>query len=276
MSDPDTNHVRKQLEKLDFLAVSELFMSETAEVADVVLPAASYAEKEGTFTATDRRIQLSQKAIEPLGESRPDWWIMCELSKRLGYPMSYDNTSEIMDEIASVTPIYRGVSYDRLRMDSLRWPVPSSSHPGTPILHIGSFSRGLGKFHVVEHRPPAEETDARYPLTLTTGRSLFHWHTGTMTRRSKTLTDQENEAYVEMNPEDAEKLGIKQDQNVKVTSRRGAITLRTYITSRIRGGVVFIPFHFKEAPANVLTNNALDVDSKIPEFKVCAVRIDPA
>ena len=276
MSDPDTNHVRVQLAKLDFLGVSELFLSETAEVADVVLPAVSYAEKEGTFTATDRRIQISHKAIEPVGDSRPDWWIISEISKRLGYEMSYSGTSEIMDEIASVSPIYGGVSHDRLSKDALRWPVPTKDHLGTSILHTERFTHGLGRFHVVEHRPPAEEPDKDFPLILTTGRLLFHWHTGTMTRRSPTLTSQINEPYVEIHPTDAARIGIRLGQTVRVTSRRGSITLKADVTERIKEGTVFIPFHFKEAPANVLTNNALDVESKIPEYKACAVRVESA
>ncbi len=276
MSDPDTNHVRKQLARLDFLVVSELFMSETAAVADVVLPAVSYAEKDGTYTATDRRIQRLHRAVEPVGDSRPDWWILSQLSGRLGYPMRYAHPSEVMDEIATVTPIYRGVSYARLEGDGLRWPVPAADHPGTPILHVERFSRGLGRFHVVEHRPPAEEPDADYPLLLTTGRVLYHWHTGTMTRRSPTLTDQGNEPFVEISEADAERLGVHHDQMVRVASRRGEITLRARVTTGIMGGVVFIPFHFSEAPANALTNNAVDAESKIPEFKACAVRVEPA
>ncbi len=273
MSDPDSNHVRKQLDKLDFLIVSELFMSETAEVADVVLPAASFAEKDGTFTATDRRIQRLYKAVDPIGDSKPDWWIVNQLSNRLGYQMNYVHPSEIMDEIAKVTPIYGGVSYKRLEGDGLRWPVSTAQHPGTPILHAERFSRGLGRFHIVEHRPPAEETDAEYPLILTTGRVLFHWHTGTMTRRSKTLTDQINEAFVEINENDAKRLCISNNQMVSVASRRGSIIIRARVIEGIMEGVVFIPFHFVEAQANVLTNNAVDAESKIPEYKACAVRV---
>ncbi len=276
MSDPDTHHVEEQLKKLDFLVVSELFMSETARVADVVLPAGSYAEKDGTFTATDRRIQLSHKAVEPIGDARPDWWILSQLSTRLGYQMGYRHPSEVMDEIAAITPIYRGVSHARLGDSGLRWPVPSSDHSGTPILHTEKFSRGLGRFHVVEHRPPAEETDEKYPLILTTGRVLFHWHTGTMTRRSPTLTDQINEAFIEINEADAERLGVHYNDLVRVASRRGEITLRARVTDGIKEGVVFIPFHFAEASANILTNNAVDAESKIPEFKACAVRVEKA
>ena len=276
MSDPDTNHVKKQFAKLDFLIVSELFMSETAAIANVVFPAVSYAEKDGTYTATDRRIQRLHKAIEPIGEAKPDWWILSQLSTLLGYPMDFAEPSEIMEEIASISPIYRGVDYERLKDEGLRWPITSKEHSGTPILHVEKFSRGLGKFHVVEHRPPAEEPDEEYPLLLTTGRVLFHWHTGTMTRRSPTLTEQVNEAFAEINERDAEKLGIHYGDMVKVASRRGEITLQARVTGGIMEGVVFIPFHFAEAPANVLTNNAVDAESKIPEFKACAVRVTRA
>ena len=276
MSDPDSNHITRQIEKLDFLVVQELFMSETARFADVVLPAASFAEKDGTYTATDRRIQRVRKAIAPVGESKPDWKIFIELSKFLGYPMKYDSPSEIMDEIASISAIYGGISYDRLESLDLRWPCPDSIHPGTRILHKDRFSRGLGKFHPVEHRPPAETPDEDYPYILTTGRMLQHWHTGTMTRRSSTLTGQVNEAIVEINPRDADVLRINNGDTVKVSSRRGEIMLKAGVTNRIKEGVVFIPFHFVEAAANKLTNPALDPVALIPELKVCAVRIESA
>ncbi len=276
MSDPDSNHITRQIEKLDFLVVQELFMSETARFADVVLPAASFAEKDGTYTATDRRVQRVRKAIAPVGESKPDWKIFTELSNFLGYPMKYDSPSEIMDEIASISAIYGGISYDRLESVDLRWPCPDSIHPGTRILHKDRFSRGLGKFHPVEHRPPAETPDEDYPYILTTGRMLQHWHTGTMTRRSSTLTGQVNEAIVEINPRDADVLRINNGDTVKVSSRRGEIMLKAGVTDRIKEGVVFIPFHFVEAAANKLTNPALDPVALIPELKVCAVRIESA
>ena len=274
LSDPDLDHVEEQLKKLEFLAVSELFMSETAEMADVVLPACSYAEKDGTFTATDRRVQLVRKTMEPLGESRPDWGIIQELSRRLGYPMSYRSPSEIMDEVARVAPIYGGMSHARLQGEDLRWPCRSKDDPGTKILHVTQFSRGRGRFHAVEHKPPAEEPDENYPLILTTGRLLFHWHTGTMTRRSGTLTDQVNEAFLEISPTDAEALGVADSETVRVSSRRGRIELKAAVTPRIKPGTVFIPFHYVEAAANRLTINALDPQAKIPEFKACAVRVE--
>jgi len=274
LSDPDLNHAEEQLRSLDFLSVSDIFMSETAELADVVLPACSFAEKDGTYTATDRRVQRVRKAVEPIGDSKPDWWIIQELSRRMGYDMSYGSPLEIMDEVALVAPIYGGVSFSRLESEDLRWPCRDAGHPGTRILHQGRFSRGRGVFHAVEYRPPAEEPDDDYPYTLTTGRLLFHWHTGTMTRRSETLTDQVNEAYMEINPVDAEALGIEEEDTVRVSSRRGSIELKADVTPRIRPGTVFIPFHYAEAAANRLTNNALDPDAKIPEYKVCAVKIE--
>ncbi len=274
VSDPDSNHVREQLGKLDFLVVSELFLSETAQIADVVLPAASFAEKEGTFTATDRRVQRVRKAIEPLGESRPDWMILSQLSGLQGYPMDYESPAEIMTEITSLAPIYGGMQYSRLGIEGLRWPCTSKDHPGTRILHRDTFSRGLGRFHSVEYRPPAEEPDDEYPYILTTGRLLFHWHTGTMTRRSSTLTDQIDEAIMEINIKDASALEVSTDDLVRVKSRRGEISLKVEVTERIKEGVVFIPFHFAEAAANVLTNPALDPKAKIPELKVCAVKIE--
>jgi len=274
LSDPDIGHVEDQLGRLRFLAVSEMFMSETAELADVVFPACSYAEKDGTFTATDRRVQLVRKAVEPLGGSRPDWWIIQELSRRLGHEMSFSGPDEIMDEVARVAPIYGGISHARLQTEDLRWPCRDAGDPGTRILHIGRFSCGRGRFHAVEHRPPAEEPDDEYPLVLTTGRQLFHWHTGTMTRRSGTLVNQVNEAYVEVNPADAAALGVGDTETVRVTSRRGSIELKARVTARIMPGIVFIPFHYVEAAANRLTINAVDPVAKIPEFKACAVRVE--
>lgn len=274
LSDPDVNHVKKQLQKLDFLAVSDLFITETAQYADVILPACSFTEKDGTFTATDRRVQLVRKAIEPLGDSMPDWMIISEIATRLGYEMCYSKPSEIMHEITKVAPIYNGITHHRLEEEDLRWPCTSSTHEGTRILHKDRFSRGKGLFQSIEYRPPAETPDQNYPYILTTGRKLFHWHTGTMTRRSETLTDQLNEAYVEINNTDANNLGITSDDIVQVSSRRGDIRLKAEATDRIKQGVVFIPFHFAEAAANKLTNNALDPIAKIPEFKVCAVKIE--
>ncbi len=274
VSEPDLNHVRESLSKLEFLVVQDIFMSETAEIADVVLPAVSFAEKDGTFTNTARRIQRLRKAIEPIGESRPDWEIICQLATRMDYEMSYDSPAEVMDELANLTPIYGGVHYDRLESEGLQWPCPDREHPGTKFLHKDLFTRGKGRFHAVEYLPPAEYPDNSYPFLLTTGRLLQHFHTGTMTRRSNVLDTLVPQCLVEINPEDAKRLGVKDGDDVRVGSRRGEITVKAMVTDRSPEGSVFIPFHFAEAAANTLTNAALDPQSKIPELKVCAVRLE--
>jgi len=273
VSDPDVNHVRKCLENLEILVVQDIFLSETAKLADVVLPAVSFAEKEGTYTNTERRVQLLGKAINPIGDSKPDWQIICEVSTKMGYPMNYNSTKEIMDEIAKVTPIYGGISYERLDANGIQWPCPDKKHSGTPILHVGKFSRGLGHFSAVDHLPPKELPDDEFPYILTTGRVIYHWHTGEMTRRSKGLSTIYPENVVEINPEDAMKLNIKDGEKVKVISRRGEIKIKANITERSQPGVLFTTFHFVESNANILTISALDEVSKIPELKVCAVTI---
>jgi len=277
LSDPDVNHVRHCLQEAPFLVVQDIFLTETAELAHVVLPGTSFAERDGTFTGTDRRVQRVRKAVEPIGDSRPDWKILCQLAQRMGASgFDFASPAEVMDEIADLTPIYGGVSYERLEKEGfLQWPTPSFDHPGTPYLHKGKFSRGLGRFHAIEFKEAIELPDEEYPFTLTTGRLMFHWHTGSMTRRSKKLEQEVPEAYVELHPEDAANIGLNGDRRVRVASRRGEIELAARITARIRPGVVFIPFHFAEAAANTLTNSALDPDSGIPEFKVCAVKVEP-
>ena len=278
LSDPDVNHVRHCLEEIEFLVVQDIFLTETAQLAHVVLPGASFAERDGTFTGTDRRIQRVRQAIEPLGEAKPDWEIICLLAQRMGaHGFDFTSPGEVMDEIAQTTPIYGGVSYERLEQEGfLQWPVPTFDHPGTPYLHKGKFSRGLGHFHAIPFKEAAELPDEEYPFVLTTGRLMFHWHTGTMTRRSEKLDQEVPEAYVEMHPDDATRIGLNGNQRVRVASRRGEIELAVRITPHIRPGVVFIPFHFVEAAANELTNAALDPIAKIPEYKVCAVQVEPA
>jgi formate dehydrogenase major subunit/formate dehydrogenase alpha subunit len=273
VSDPDLNHVREALEKLDFLVVQDIFLTETAQLADVVLPATSFAEEDGTFTNTERRVQLLKPAVKAPGQARSDWKIICDISARMGYDMHFDSTADIMDEVASLTPIYGGMTHDRLAGDGLQWPCPSKDHPGTPYLHKGKFSRGLGLFTAVEHVPPMEVPDSDYPLILTTGRMLFHFHTGSMSRRSKGLHKHRPEAYIEIHPETAKKLGIEDGEMVSVSSRRGNVKVKAMVTLRTSPKVVFMPFHFAEAAANVLTNAALDPKAKIPEFKACAVKI---
>ncbi|MBC7234407.1 MAG: formate dehydrogenase subunit alpha [Chloroflexi bacterium] len=276
VSDPDIQHVREALEALEFLVVQDIFMSETAALADVVLPGACYAEKEGTFTNTDRTVLRVRKAVDPPGEARPDWQILCEVAGRLASPAgwSYDAPREIMAEIARLTPSYGGISHERLdRGEVLAWPCPTPDSPGTPYLHKDRFVRGRGLFHAIHYRGSAERPDEEYPFILTTGRTMFHFHTGTMTRRIGLLNYEQPGAYVEINPADAEALGVANGETVQVASRRGAIEVAALVSERVPKGVVFIPFHFAEAAANVLTNPALDPDAKIPELKVCAVQI---
>jgi len=277
LSDPDINHTRECLEKLDFLVVQDIFLTETAELAHVVLPGASFAEKDGTFTTTDRRIQRVRKAINPPGEAKADWEIICELARKLGARgFDYSSPEEIMAEIAKVAPSYGGVTYERLDKEGgLHWPVPSVDHPGTPYLHKEKFTRGLGKFHAVHFKEAAELPDEEYPFILTTGRIMFQYHTGTMTRRSPKLEQEAPEPFVEINPSDAEKIGLNGAKKVKVSSRRGSIELAVRVTDRIKPGVVFIPFHYAEAAANALTNAALDPVARIPEYKICAVKVEP-
>jgi len=274
ISDPDQAHAVAALKSLELLVVQDIFLTETAQLADVVLPAACFAEKDGTFTNTERRIQLLKKAVDPPGEARADWEIICGLAAAAGYDgMTYESTSEIMAEIASVTPIYAGVSHNRLTLSGLQWPCTDAAHPGTSILHRGSFTRGKGRFAPVAYRPSAETSSSEYPFVLTTGRTYFHWHTGTMTRRTHLLDREERRAFVEMNPDDAAQLGIKDGGEAILTSRRGEITVFAKLTGIVPPGVLFMPFHFAEGAANALTNNELDPESHIPEFKVSAVRI---
>lgn len=275
LSHPDLKAICVFLKELEFLAVSDIFLTETAKFADVVLPAASFAEKDGTVTSTERRIQRIRKAVPPIGASKPDWQIICELSSRMNYHMDYESPAEIMEEIAMVTPIYGGVSYDRLKHGwGLFWPCPTIDHPGTLFLHKGAFTRGKGRFECIEYTPPWEMPDDEYPFYLTTGRIYQHWHTGSMTRRITALSREEPEGFVEINPVDAKTLRVANRERVRVVSRRGAITIKARTTDDIPEKLLFIPFHFSETPANILTHSVCDPKAKIPEFKVCAVRVE--
>lgn len=271
LSEPDLNHAKEALAKLELLVVQDIFLTETAQLADVILPAASFAEKEGTFTNTERRVQLVRKALDPPGEAKQDWEIIAEISTRLGYRMNYNSSEEIMTEIAGLTPIYGGIRYDRLSRGGLQWPCPDIKHPGTPILHQGQFTRGRGKFHVVHDRPPAELPTPAYPILLTTGRILQHWHTGSMSRRSHVLETLVPESHVEINPADAKRLGIMEGDEISLSSRRGSVQTKVKKTQRVRPGQAFMAFHWREAPANRLTNPALDPQAKIPEFKISSI-----
>ena len=291
MSDPDSHHVVAAMNKLDFLVVQELFMTETAELADVVLPAASFAEKDGTFTNTERRIQRVRKAIEPIGDCRVDWEIVCDVARRMvssskfqvsgsepetmePETWNYDSAEEIMNEIASLTPQYGGVTYARIDAKGLQWPIPNKEHPGTPILHTQQFTRGKGMFSAVEHQEPAESPDAAFPFTLTTGRILQHYHTGAMTRRVAGLEQLAPEERVELNPDDAAQMNVGDGEWLRVSSRRGEVQARAWVTDRVGRGVVFMTFHYAEALTNALTNTAVDPIAKIPELKVCAVKVE--
>jgi len=275
LSDPDAQHVREAMARLDFFVVQDIFLSETARFAHVVLPAASFAEKDGTFTNTERRVQRVRKAVEPIGDSKSDWWIICQVAQRLGIKgFDYSHSFDIMEEIRNLTPSYGGISYQRLEDSGLQWPCPTDDHPGTPILHTNIFVRGKGRLIPLKYVPPGELPDESYPLILTTGRSLYHFHTGTMTRKVAGLNIIEPEAVVEISPEDASQLGIAQGDKVKVSSRRGEIIVKAKVTEALPSGVVFMTFHFAESAANILTNPKLDPVSKIPELKVAAVKVE--
>jgi predicted molibdopterin-dependent oxidoreductase YjgC len=273
ISDPDILHVAEALKKLEFIAVQDIFLTETAEFADIVLPSTSFAEKDGTFTNTERRVQMVNKAIEAPGQSRLDWEIICDLATRMDYPMEYGSVAEIMDEIASLTPIYGGVNYERLESTTLQWPCTDCDHQGTDILHAKNFSRGKGAFIAVQHRPPAEEPDKEYPFILTTGRILYHFHTRTMSGKVDALNEIAPMAEAHINEEDAKNLGIKDGDMVSLKTRRGTIETKALVDEKIKKGIVFVPFHYADAPANKLTNPVLDPKARIPEFKACAVSI---
>lgn len=276
ISDPNSGHVKHALKSAEFLMVIDIFPTPTTELAHVVLPGVSFAEKDGTFSNSERRVQMVRRAIEPVGEARVDWEIIQDLSNRLGYPMNYKSAEDIFTEITQLTPSYAGMSYPRLQGEGLLWPCPTHDHPGTLYLHKDRFARGLGLFHAIDYRPPAEEPDAEYPFWLTTGRVHSHYHTGTMTRISPHLNREIPEAVMELNPEDAELLRVGEGDKIRISSRRGSIVSSVQITDRISKGLVFMPFHFAENAANVLTNTAFDPIAKIPEFKVCAVKLEKA
>ena len=287
-SDPDLNHVHEALTASEFIVLQEIFYSETAQYADVIFPAASFAEKEGTFTNTERRIQRVRKAVSAPGEAKPDSWIVAQLAQKMialgaaspapDAPWSgwdYPSPQAIMAEINALTPIYAGVTYERLNAgEQLHWPVRDANHPGTPILHVGKFNRGLGRFVPGEHMPPAELPDDEYPLILTTGRVIYHWHGAEMTRRARGLSAVYPEALIEISPKDARQAGVADGEMIRLASRRGEIAAKAQVTDRVGAGLVFATFHFPDSAANFLTNPALDPLAKIPEFKVCAVKVD--
>jgi formate dehydrogenase major subunit len=273
ISDPDLTHAEHALHKLDFLVVQDIFMTETAALADVVLPAAAFAEKDGTITNTERRVQRLQKALDAPGEAKPDWWIIQEIARAMGASdWNYRHAEDIQNELITVMPSYGGITYDRLQRQGLQWPCPTKEHPGTPVLHIGKFARGKGLFKAIPFQEPAELPDNEYPLIMTTGRVLQQFHTGTMTRKTAGL-DKLAGPLVMISVEDAEALGIANNEKVQVATRRGAIETTAFVTRRIGKGTIYLPFHYAEAPANRLTNSAYDPGAKIPEYKVCAARV---
>jgi len=276
VSDPDVSHVEDSLKHLDLLVVQDIFLTETAQMADVVLPAKCFAEKDGTFSNTERRVQRVRPAVAPPGQCKDDWEIFCEIATRMGVAMSYESGEAIFEEIAQVTPSYAGINYQRIEAEGLHWPCPHTEHPGTPILHREQFTRGKGQFHAIDYQDPAEMTDDEYPLYLTTGRVLYHYHTGTMTMKSEGLNERVPECFVEISPKDAALNELEDGSLVEIISRRGKIRARINVSSKAVSGTVFIPFHFAKAAANRLTNAALDPVSKIPEYKVCAVKVSKA
>jgi len=275
VSDPDLSHAEESFKNLEFLVVQDIFLTETAQLADVVFPAKAFAEKNGTFTNTERKVQRVRKAVNGPGNAKADWEIIAGVSTAMGYPMACISAEEIFQEISRVTPSYAGITYAGIDEEGLHWPCPIVGHPGTPVLHTKSFSRGKGLFHEIAFTPPAEGVDDTYPLVLTTGRVLYHYHTGTMTRKSDGLNDRSPECFVEISPEDASRYHLKDQSMADVYSRRGKIRVKVKISQTACEGTIFIPFHFAEAAVNRLTSAALDPVAKIPEYKVCAVAISP-
>jgi formate dehydrogenase major subunit len=282
ISAPDSNSVGKALEGLEFLVVQDIFLTETAELADVVFPAATWVEREGTHTGLDRRVLKIDKIVDPPGRARPDWWIITELAKTMGYSREFGYTSpaDIFEEIRRCVPQYAGISYARLEdtVGGIHWPCPTEDHPGTPTMFAESFSTpdGKGHFLPVRYKPPAELPDRRFPYLLTTGRVIFHYHTASMTGRTDSLAGELSDTFIQINPDDAGRMGVADGERVTVISRRGRITVKARVSGDIASGITFVPFHFGNTKANLLTNPAFDPACKMPEFKVCAVNIEPA
>jgi formate dehydrogenase (NADP+) alpha subunit len=275
LSEPDLDHARKCLDKLEFLVCQDIFLSETALSADIVLPAAAAMEREGTFTNTERRVQWLNQVVDPPGEAKPDWWIACQVARRMGAPgFDFDSAAAVLAEINTLTPSYGGITPERLQTQSLQWPCPDPGHAGTSILHQDRFTRGKGYFVPIVYQGPMELPDDDYPFVLTTARSLFHYHTGTMTRKIGGLNQLRDREWLEMHASDAERLGVETGETVRITSRRGSVQACVRANTQLIPGVVAMDFHFAESPVNALTNPAHDPISKIPEYKVCAVRID--
>ena len=274
IADANIGHVHSALRELDFLVVQDIFLTDTAREADVVLPAACFAEKDGTFTSTERRVQRVRKAVDPPGEARPDWQIFCELARKMGYPMTYTSAEEIFAEVCSLLPQYQGLSYQRLEDVGLQWPVPDAKHPGTPTLHVGAFTRGKGLFVPEEYLAPKEPVDEEYPMLFTTGRHYARYNFSSMTGKTREIDAIAPEALAEVNPGDAERLGIREGDLLRLTSRRGSVTIRATVTDRSQQGTIFTTYNYADTPVNLLTLDALDRLSRTPEYKLCAIRVE--
>jgi predicted molibdopterin-dependent oxidoreductase YjgC len=278
ISDPDIAHAEAWFAGVEFLAVQDLFLTETARYADVVLPGASFAEKLGSYANTERRVQVAYKAMEPPGQARADWEIIADLSNRCGLPTHFASPAQVMEEIRHLAPAWAGITYEALRGGGLQYPVPSEGHRGTAFLFEDRFptADGIAVFNPVMFAPKGELPDEAYPFVMCTGRQLYHWHTGTMSRRSKGLDSREPIATVEINPEDARALGVRDGSLVRIASRRNAMLISVRVSDRVAPKQVFVPFHFREAAANLLTSPVLEPHAKMAALKVCAVRIEPA
>jgi formate dehydrogenase major subunit len=274
VSDPNQQHVIESLQEMELLVVQDIFLTETARYAHVVLPSCAFIEKEGTVTNTERRVQPMHRVLKAKGSAKDDWWITMQIARRMGADWDYEEPKDIFKEITKVTPSYAGISYKRIEKELIQWPCPTKDHPGTQLLHRDSFSRGKGLFTAIEYTPPFEETDREYPVILTTGRILEHFHSGTMTRNSKVLDELVREGFVEMSSNDASNYNISDGELISVSSRRGSIRIKAKIAKRSKPNVVFIPFHFYETCANRLTVDSLDPVCKIPEYKVCSCKIE--
>jgi formate dehydrogenase alpha subunit len=274
ITDPNMHHTIKALKALEFLVVQDIFMTETAAMADVILPAACAFEKDGTFTNTERRVQRVRKVVEPPPRARNDMAIISRMARAMRYPLEYDSPEKVLEEFSRLWPAMGGITYDRINDTGIAWPCPTKDHPGTEYLYKDGFPKGRVPFIQVPYNPPAEVTSAEYPFVLTTGRNLFQYHSGSMTRRVGPIEQHAGEAYVELNPADARNLDVRTGDTIKVSSRRGSIEIKVRTTRRVPEGTVFIPMHYREAAANVITNDALDPVVKIPELKVCAVKVE--
>ncbi len=277
MSEPNEGHTRRCLEELDFLVVLDIFENETTPYADVVFPCTCWSEQDGTFTNSERRVQRVRAAVTPPGECREPWWIYGELARRLEVDMRLDSARDAWEEMRSLSTAHAGITWERIENEGIQWPAPTPDHPGTQFLHAdGNFTRGKGLFQPARWRPPAEEPDAEYPLVLTTGRRLWHYHSGTQTRASGGFEELFGEELVEISPPDAADLGIGEGDYVWVVSRRGRVRMRAWVTDRSPRGVVWSCFHFREANINLVTNNVFDPVTDTAEYKACAVRIEAA